>query len=197
MKIWWSPCKNANARILIHSNTDVWLSKYFYQTRSLGFTFVIVPFQAGGDPMGLSGQSGCHREKKINPKSWTVPLLTKLFERTGCTLGRRCSEWRLFGHQEVEGTHQFPSLFSPKPVKRKPRPENRVWSWGTFTSRRNQWSPAKSPAGGIYDHELVEKTIQIIPHRFSIPGFRNWRKQLHSECLIKNPHQYTNRKYYL
>lgn len=150
--------------------------------------------------MGLSGQSGCHRVQKIYPKSWIVPLLTKLFERTRCTLGRSCNAERLFGHQEVERTHhQFPSLSPPKPVKRKPRPDDWVWSWGIFTRRRNQQSTAKRPAGvqGTYDLELVEITIQMIPQRLSTPGFRNWKKQLHSERLIKNTHQYTNRKYYL
>lgn len=79
----WSPCKNVTARILIHSNTDVWLSKYFYQTQSLGFTFAIPSFQCWWWSHG-SEWSVCMPRRgtnqAINQKSYVISLLTKLKE---------------------------------------------------------------------------------------------------------------------
>lgn len=96
----------------------------------------------------------------------------------------------------MERTHQFPSL------------SLQTQSRGTHAQRIQCGPQASSPGGeitakrpagvwGAHDLELVEITIQINPHIFYIQGFRNRRKQLHSEKLIKNPSQYTNRKYYL
>lgn len=111
----WSPCKNVTARILIHSNTDVWLSKYFYQTQSLGFTFVILPFQCwwwshGSEWSVWMPQSGTNQA--INRKSCVIALLTKLPERTRSTsAGSCCTELKLFGHQDMDRVQKFPSFF--------------------------------------------------------------------------------------
>lgn len=149
--------------------------------------------------MGLGDQPGCHRVQKINPKSCTVPLLTKLFERTKWTLGRCCSAWRLFEHQEVERTHPFPSL------------SHQSQSRGSHAQRTECGPEASSPGGEINEvqqkgqQEFREYMILSCWRKlykwfltdYSIPGFRDWRKQLHSERFIKNPHLYTNKKYYL
>lgn len=112
----WSSCKKVNARILIHSNTDVWLSKYFSQTRSLGFIFVILPFwcwwQSHGSELP-SWMPQSRTNQAINPKPCVVSLPAKLLERKRSMLRKRCSEWRLFGRQDTEKAQKFRSL-SPK-----------------------------------------------------------------------------------
>lgn len=202
----WSSCKKVNVRILIHSNTDVWLSKYFYQTRSLGFIFVILPFHCWWQSHGSEWPAWMPQSRTnqaINPKSCVVSLPAKLFDRRRCLLRRHCSEWRLFGRQDMEKTQKFHSLF----------PQSQ--SGGSHAQRSEQGSGASSPETEINEvqhkaqQEFRECTVSL-PLEWSladgenytydsspifIPSFRNQRKQVHLERFIKNTHHCTNRKY--
>lgn len=145
--------------------------------------------------MGLSGQSGCHKVQKIIQN----PELFHCSQNSLREWGALCRDaavhggsWDIMKWREHTN---FPHFHS-KRSQEEPTPKESSVVLRHLHQEEKSRKYSKRPAGvwGTHDLELVEITIQMNPHIFYIQCFRKRRKQLHSERLIKNPNQYTNRK---